>query len=82
MNGKERCNELKRIRRMIADANGVPLYIPPCPVTDDCPGTCPRCEEELRQLSEALLAKKARGETVVIPHTDVRTAAPAGTNDG
>ena len=57
MNGKEICNTLKVIRMRIAAANGIPLEFEPCAYAgDDCPGTCPRCEEELRQLSEGIQA--------------------------
>ena len=68
MNGKERCRALKRIRREIADANGIALEIPVCTYEGDCEGTCPRCEEEMRILREGLEAIRAGGGTVVVPH--------------
>ena len=72
MTGKDKCQNLKQIRRQIAEANGIPMEIPDCTYEGDCPGTCPRCEQELRLLKQALEAKRARGEVVVIPLTKVR----------
>lgn len=52
--GKMICEELKRIRSTIAESNGID-YIPAnCTYKGDCIGTCPKCEQELRYISEIL----------------------------
>lgn len=66
MNGKIKCGALKQIRRDIANANGITLDIPECTHTGDCPGTCPRCEAEVRYLERALAARRKRGLKVAV----------------
>ena len=61
MNGKEKCMMLKRIRQRIAEANDIPYTIEECNSTDDCTGTCPRCEEEIAHLAD-MLNKKCNGK--------------------
>ena len=64
--GKEICNELKAVRRRIAEENGIPLDIPECPYQGPCPGTCPRCEQELRQLESALADRLRLGKVATV----------------
>ena len=54
MNGKATCAILKQIRREIAEKNDIALVIAECSHKGDCPGTCPRCEAEVRILERAL----------------------------
>ena len=61
MNGKATCAILKQIRRDIAEKNDIALTIAECRHQGDCPGTCPRCEAEVRLLEKALAEKKKRG---------------------
>ncbi len=48
--GERICNELKAVRRHIADENGIELHQEECKHTGDCRGTCPKCEAEVRCL--------------------------------
>ena len=64
MSGKKTCAELKKIRKAIADKNGIPLEIEECTFEGECRGTCPSCEAELRELERALDEKKGRGEKI------------------
>lgn len=64
--GKEICNELKAVRRRIAEENGIALEIPECTHQGPCPGTCPRCEQELRQLENALADRLKLGKAATI----------------
>ncbi len=66
MNGKKKCNTLKNVRRHIARANNIKLEIPECTHTGDCPGTCPRCESEVRYLERALAERRKRGLKVAV----------------
>ena len=64
--GKNICNELKAVRRSIAEENNIPLEIPDCPHQGPCPGTCPRCEMELRQLEAALADRLRLGKVATV----------------
>lgn len=66
MNGKQKCNILKNIRRDIAKANDIPLEIPECTHKGDCLGTCPRCEAEVRFLERGLEARRKRGLKIAL----------------
>ena len=85
MAGKNKCKILKRVRREIAEANDIPLEIPECTYEGDCPGVCPRCEEELTRLMEEIEWIRAGGGTVAIPQVpltpDEQTAAEASGED-
>ncbi len=56
---KERCKKLKEIRKKIADKIGVDLHQTECTYEGKCSGTCPKCQQEERQLNQALLTKGA-----------------------
>lgn len=52
--GKEICNLLKHIREIVAKANGVKLHEEKCP-NDVChTGTCPKCDNHLKYLTNEL----------------------------
>ena len=59
--GKDVCEELKRIRKQIAKANGIDYEPTPCTRKGDCMGTCPACEQEVRFLTQQL-ANRTRME--------------------
>lgn len=52
--GKEKCRILRRIREEITALSGSTLPPHDCPHTGDCPGTCARCESELKTLNQNL----------------------------
>lgn len=52
--GKNVCNELKKMRRRIAEENEIPFEIKECTYHGPCRGTCPRCEAEVRYLEREL----------------------------
>lgn len=65
MTGKEKCRLLRQIRSEIAQANGIAYVTEECTYQgDDCLGTCPKCDAEVRQLEMALSLKAARGEQI------------------
>lgn len=64
--GKSICNELKAVRRRIADENDIPLEIKECTYKGPCAGTCPRCEWELRQLENALADRIRLGKVATV----------------
>ena len=66
MKGKQICSYLKSVRREVAAANGIDLEIPDCTFEGECPGTCPRCEAEVRQLERELLQRQSLSQKVAI----------------
>ena len=66
MFGKEKCRILKEIRQKIADENEIPYVTQECHHQGNCSGTCPRCERELRQLEQALEARRSAGKRVAV----------------
>lgn len=75
--GKNICNELKAVRRSIADENGIELDIPECTYQGPCRGTCPRCESELRYLENALADRLRNGMAAKVAGIALALAAPA-----
>lgn len=55
--GKAKCEIMKRIRNIIADANGIEKSTRICTHKGDCAGTCPLCEEELFDLTQTIYSK-------------------------
>ncbi|MBO4645630.1 MAG: hypothetical protein J5642_03855 [Bacteroidales bacterium] len=66
MKGKQICKYLKAVRREIATANGIALEIPECTFEGECKGTCPRCENEVRQLEKALVQRRKLSQRVAV----------------
>lgn len=65
-NGKKLCNELREVRRKIAEANDIPYAPEGCTHEDDCMGTCPKCEAEVRYIERQLNARQRLGKAVAI----------------
>ena len=64
--GKKICEALKALRKRIADANDIPFEMEECSHKGDCPGTCPKCESELRYLMKAIDKREQEGKPVVL----------------
>lgn len=54
VSGKSICHYLKTLRKAAADKNGISYEPAECHYEGECPGTCPKCEEELKTLTEQL----------------------------
>lgn len=65
-NGKKVCNELKAVRKQIADANGIEYNPTECTHNGECKGTCPKCESEVRYLEHELNLRRMLGKAVVV----------------
>ena len=64
--GGSTCNQLKFIRKRLAEQNGIDYKVERCPNSDNCKeGTCPFCEKEADDLMAVLLEKEKRGEKVI-----------------
>ena len=55
--GKEKCEMLRRIRQGVARQYGLEYTPHECTHEGDCPGTCPMCDAELRDLQRQLREK-------------------------
>ena len=64
--GKSTCQQLKKIRREIAEANHIPWEDSECHYEGDCAGTCPKCDAELRFLENALRKGQQLGKAVAL----------------
>ena len=64
--GKEKCRILKQIRAEIAKANDIEWVVSECKHKGNCKGTCPKCEQEVRQLEAALAKRESLGKTVAV----------------
>lgn len=64
--GKRICATLKEVRKQIADANDIPYEITECKHQGRCPGTCPKCEFEVRYIENQLSLRRAAGKAVSI----------------
>lgn len=56
MDHKERCKELKGLRKVLADKLGIDLHQRECTYEGECSGTCPKCAKEENILRKALLS--------------------------
>jgi hypothetical protein len=64
--GKEKCRILKEIRAEIAKQNDIEWVVSECKHQGNCKGTCPKCEQEVRQLETALAKREALGKSVAV----------------
>ena len=64
--GKNICNELKKVRRRIAEENDIPLEIRECTYKGECSGTCPRCEAEVQYLERELEKRLRLGKVATV----------------
>ena len=67
MTGKEKCNLLRQIRKEIAKTNGIEYLTSECDYQgNDCPGTCPKCDAEIRYLESELTRRAAMGYPITL----------------
>ncbi len=76
--GRNICNQLKEVRKRIAEENDIPLEIKECSYEGECRGTCPRCEAEVRYLENALANKLRIGKVATVAGLSLGLAACGG----
>lgn len=64
MNGKEKCNLLREMRKEIARVNGIVYLTGECKQSNYCIGTCSTCDAETRYLENELTNKVLSGNTI------------------
>ena len=80
--GKSTCRELKKIRKMIAEQNNIPLEDSECHYEGDCSGTCPKCDAEVRFLENALRKGQQLGKAVALSGVALSLAACSNQTTG
>ena len=82
MKGKKRCKILKEIRQQIAQNNDIEFITSECKHQGDCPGTCPKCEAEVRYLERELEKRMKLGKAVAVAGLAVAlTTSTVGCDD-
>ena len=66
MTGKEKCRALRAIREKIARENELSYPTDECHHQGKCSGTCPRCEQELADLTRQLEKRRSLGKRVAV----------------
>lgn len=73
--GKKICKELKKMRKALADANGIEYEITECYAEGACAGTCPACDIELMKIQHELgkipVEKRVYPEFVIIKTSEI-----------
>ena len=64
--GRNICDTLKAIRKEIADANGIEYSPEECHFKGECRGTCPKCEQEVKDLEYELRLRQIAGTAIKV----------------
>lgn len=64
--GRNICDTLKPIRKEIADANGIEYSPEECHFKGECRGTCPKCEQEVKDLEYELRLRQMAGTAIKV----------------
>ena len=80
--GHNICDTLKAIRKQIADANGIDYSPEECHFTGECKGTCPKCEQDVRDLEYELHLKQMAGKAIKVAGIAAGLVAMTACSDG
>ena len=80
--GRNICNTLKAIRKQIADANGISYSLEECHFKGECKGTCPKCEQDVRDLEYELHLKQMAGKAIKVAGIAAGLVAMTACSDG
>ena len=80
--GRYICNTLKAIRKQIADANGIDYSPEECHFNGECKGTCPKCEQDVRDLEYELRRRQIAGKAIKVVGIAVGLVALTACSDG
>lgn len=78
--GKKICQTLKEIRLQVARTNDIPYEPTECKHKGECPGTCPKCEEEVRYIEYQLNVRRMMGKAVAVAGVSAGLTALAACN--
>ena len=82
VNGHNICDTLKAIRKQIADANEIEYSPEECHFKGECNGTCPKCEQDVRNLEHELKHRQMAGKTIKVAGIAVGFVAMTACSDG
>lgn len=80
--GRNICDTLKAIRKQIADANGIDYSPEECNYKGECMGTCPKCEQDVRDLEYELHLKQMAEKAIKVAGIAVGLVAMTACSDG
>lgn len=80
--GRNICNTLKAIRKQIADANEIEYSPEECHFTGECKGTCPKCEQDVRDLEYELRRRQIAGKAIKVVGIAAGLVALTACSDG
>lgn len=76
--GRKVCNELKAIRKKIAEANDIEYTPNECTHKGECAGTCPACEAEVKYLEKQISMRQLLGKAAVVAGLSMTVASCVG----
>ena len=82
MTGRQKCKMLKELRKRIAEANNIPFETFECTSKGYCQGYCPRCNQEVDELSKKLNEIERSGGKVIYPQIPLDEIETESSNDG
>lgn len=80
--GRNICNTLKAIRKQIADVNGISYSPEECHFKGECKGTCPKCEQDVRDLEHELHLRQMAGKAIKVAGIAAGLVAMTACSDG
>lgn len=80
--GRNICDTLKAIRKEIADANGIEYSPEECHFKGECRGTCPKCEQEVKDLEYELRLRQMAGTAFKVAGVAAGIVAMTACSDG
>lgn len=80
--GRNICNTLKAIRKQIADTNDINYSPEECHFEGECKGTCPRCEQDVRDLEHELHLRQMAGKAIKVAGIAAGLVAMTACSDG
>lgn len=80
--GRNICDTLKAIRKKIADANGIEYSPEECHFKGECRGTCPKCEQEVKDLEYELRLRQMAGTAIKVAGVAAGIVAVTACSDG
>lgn len=80
--GRNICDTLKAIRKQIADANGIDYSPKECNYKGECMGTCPKCEQDVRDLEYELHLRQMAGKAIKVAGIAAGLVAMTACSDG
>lgn len=80
--GRNICDTLKAIRKETADANGIEYSPEECHFKGECRGTCPKCEQEVKDLEYELRLRQMAGTAIKVAGVAAGIVAMTACSDG